>query len=81
MDRDAENWEPSLRLPRGLALDPISEHELAVELGMTVAELHHGRGVEMPLCELTRDWPLFWGVKNRERTRAQAAETRSQGRI
>jgi hypothetical protein len=81
MDRDAENWEPMLRLPKGYALDPISECELALELGMSLAELHHGRGTPMPLFELTVIWPLFWGYRNRMRERQRAAEERAQRKI
>jgi hypothetical protein len=42
-------------------------HELALELGMPVGEMCE----RMSAAELTRDWPLFFEVRNRERRRQQ----------
>ena len=47
------------------AVDPLFEHDLALELHMTVAELRHGRGAPTPLAELVRDWPLYFEAKRR----------------
>lgn len=41
------------------------EHELALQLHMTVGELHNGRGTPMSLHELTVRWPLFFGYQRR----------------
>lgn len=38
----------------------IFEHELALALGMSVAEIRHGRGAPMPISELAVAWPLFY---------------------
>ncbi len=76
MNSDAVNWEPAWRIPRGLAVDPLFEAELCLALGMTRAELHHGRGTPTPLHEVTVYWPAYYTAKNRmdaQRAREQAA--------
>jgi hypothetical protein len=55
-------------------LDPIFEHELALELKMSVAELRHGRGAQMPASELLRDWPLFFESRKRMAEREEQRE-------
>lgn len=61
-------------------LDPLFEHELALELKMTVAELRHGRGAPMPASELLRDWPLFFEARTRIAEREQAKSDPVMGR-
>jgi hypothetical protein len=39
---------------------------LALELGMTVAELTHGRGAPMPAHELVAVWPAFLRYRERQ---------------
>ena len=53
-----------MRLPPG-AVDPLFEHELALELGMSVSEIRHGRGTPMSAQELTVGWPLFFAARHR----------------
>ncbi len=62
-----------MKLPPTL-MDPISQHDLASELHMTVAELLHGRGTPPLLYEVARDWPLYWAYK------ARAAEREAEKR-
>lgn len=50
------------------------EHELALELGMTVAELRHGRGTPMSAHELMR-WQVFFAA----RKQMQDEEERRRG--
>lgn len=57
-------------LPPGVA-DPIFMCELALELGMTVGELSHGRGTPMSAHELTVTWPQFFAYRERERQRQE----------
>lgn len=74
---DAENWEPLWLLPRSLSVDPMFEAELCLALGMTRAELHHGRGTRTPLHEVTVFWPSYYASKGRidaQRKREQDAE-------
>lgn len=52
-------------------------HELALELGMTVGEIKHGRGTPMSAAELTRDWPLYFAYRKRE---AERQEEKEKGR-
>lgn len=59
-------------------MDPLSLHELALELGMTVSELIHGRGTPTPLKEVAVDWPLFNAYRAREQKR-QIKEAESRG--
>lgn len=61
-------------------LDPLSLCELALELGMSVSELEHGRGTPMSLHELTVVWPAYWAYKSREQER-QAAEQEKQAKL
>lgn len=63
-----------MTLPRTV-VDPIERHELALELGMTVAELMHGRGAPTPLRELTVEWPAFWAYRQREAERNETKQT------
>ena len=51
-------------LPVGAA-DPYLLHELALELGMTVSELIHGRGSRMSAHELCVAWPAFFAARAR----------------
>ena len=51
------------------------EHELALELGMTVSEIRHGRGTPMTAHELSVGWPLFFAYR-RKVADQQAAERR-----
>ena len=53
-----------LPLPRGMA-SPLDVHRLALRLGMTVAELKHGRGAPMSASEIAIDWPLYWQAESR----------------
>ena len=62
-----------MQLPPG-AVDPIFMHQLALELGIPVAEMCE----RMSAKELTVDWPLFFAYRERERTRE--AERQAQGR-
>lgn len=62
-----------MELPLGV-VDPLFVGELCQELGLTVAEINHGRGALMSAWEISIFWPLFFGVKSRERERAQKAE-------
>ncbi len=50
-------------------MDPISLCELAVQLGLTVSELEHGRGAPMSLQELTVIWPAYWAYQHRQQER------------
>lgn len=68
-------------MPRGLAIDPISECELALELGMSLTELRQGRGTPMPLSEMTVEWPLFWGYRSRVEGRQQAEQAKANSRV
>lgn len=65
------------RVPRRLAADPLFEHELALELGMTVGEMHQ----RMSLEELTVRWPLYWAYRNRQRKRAEQQAANERLRI
>jgi hypothetical protein len=49
-------------------VDPIFEHELALELKMPVGEL----GQRLSLHELTVLWPAFFDVRKRTREREEA---------
>lgn len=64
-----------MQLPSGV-VDPIFQHELALELKMTVAELMHGRGAPTPLHEVAVDWPLFFAVRKREAEREERKRSR-----
>ena len=64
MAEDARLTGRPMRLPPG-AVDPLFEHELALELHMSVAELRHGRGTPMSVQELTVGWPMFFAYRNR----------------
>jgi hypothetical protein len=55
-----------MELPPGM-VDPLFEHELALELGMPVGEL----GKRMSLHELTVRWPAFFSARERERKRKE----------
>ena len=61
-----------MQLPPGVA-DPLFAHELALELGMTVAELSYGRGTPTSAHELTVAWPAFFAYRARERERQKNA--------
>jgi len=58
-----------MELPPG-TVDPMFLHELALELGMTVGELTHGRGTPMSAHELAVEWPAFFRARRRETDRA-----------
>ena len=70
-----------MRLPPGVP-DPMFMHELALELGMTVVELTHGRGTPMSAHELDVEWPAFFRARNRENKRVSENREarRSRGR-
>lgn len=59
-----------MSLPPG-TVDPMFQCELALELGMTLGELSHGRGTPMSAHELSVIWPSFFAARARERERAQ----------
>lgn len=59
-----------MMLPPG-TVDPMFQCELALELGMTVGELTHGRGTPMSAHELSAVWPSFFRARQRERDRAE----------
>lgn len=61
----------ALLLPPGVS-DPLFEHELALELGMTVGEM----GVRMSAHELTVRWPLFFEYRQRQADREAQKESR-----
>lgn len=55
--------------------------EMALEMGMSIAELVHGRGTPMGAHELCVIWPCYFEVKNREAKReADRAEQEAQHR-
>lgn len=62
MARSGKTW--LWQTPPGVS-NPLFEHELALQLHMTVGELHNGRGTPMSLHELTVRWPLFFGYQRR----------------
>ena len=72
--------EPVENLPIGL-VDPISLHELAVELGMTVSELLNGRGSPTPIEEVAVWWPLFNRYRAKVAAKQQAEMEQSRGRV
>lgn len=54
------------------------QHELALELGMPVAEMCR----RMDQHELAVEWPAFFAARKREYDRAQQeAEMKSRGRV
>jgi hypothetical protein len=61
-------------------VDPISLHELALELKMTIGEIKHGRGTPMSAHELTVLWPAFFDYKHREAERQAEYERHQRGR-
>lgn len=69
-----------MALPVGV-VDPIYQHELALELKMTVAELTHGRGTPMSAHELCVSWPLFYEYQRREAQRQQDAQNEAQATL
>lgn len=66
MNSDAVNWEPAWRIPRGLAVDPIFEGELALALGKTIREIRR----DMSLWELTVFWPAYYATVHRREAQA-----------
>lgn len=68
-----------MELPPG-TVDPLFQHELALELKMTVGELMHGRGTPMSAHELAVCWPAFYAVKAREEKREQDRRRSDQQR-
>jgi hypothetical protein len=61
-------------------VDPISLHELALELNMSIAEITHGRGAPMSAHELTVLWPAFFDYKHREAERQDEIARHKRGR-
>jgi hypothetical protein len=61
-------------------VDPISLHELALELNMSIAEITHGRGAPMSAHELTVLWPAFFDDKHREAERQDEIARHKRGR-
>lgn len=76
MNADAVNWEPAWRIPRGLAVDPIFEGELALALGKTIGEIRR----DMSLWELTVFWPAHFSSKHRRDARAAVEAQQRQER-
>ena len=66
-----------MELPPG-AVDPIFLCELALELGMTVGEITHGRGGPMSAHELGVIWPLYFAHKRDEENRQRRTAERSR---
>ncbi len=66
-------------------LDPLTLCELALQLGLTVSEIEHGRGTPMTIHELTVMWPAYWAYKARDQEREireqQDEERRQRSRI
>jgi hypothetical protein len=57
------------------------ECELALELGMSLSELRHGRGTPMSAHELGVEWPAFFAYRQREAVRqAEAQRHKQRGR-
>jgi hypothetical protein len=54
--------------------NPLFPYELALELGMTVGELHYGRGTPMSAHELTVGWPAFFRWRQSDQERREKAE-------
>jgi hypothetical protein len=69
-----------MSLPPGV-MDPLTLHELALELNMTVAELTYGRGTPMSAHELCVSWPLFWEYQRREAQRREEQENQAQATL
>jgi len=69
-----------MRLPPG-CVDPMFTHELALELHMTVAELHNGRGTPTPVHELGVAWPAFFRVRERERRREERKRQQRERKV
>jgi hypothetical protein len=61
--------------------DPIFMCELALELGMTVGELTHGRGTQMSAHELGVVWPEFFAYRHREAERQEQKRELARRRI
>ncbi len=72
----ARQGQTEMALPRGM-LDPLFLCELALELGLSVTELMHGRGTPMTIHELTVTWPAFWAYRARDTERQLAEQERS----
>ena len=47
-------------------VDPLFQSELALELGLTISEMEHGRGTPMSIYELTVWWPAYFAYKARQ---------------
>lgn len=62
-------------MPTGTA-DLIFMCELALELGLTVGELTHGRGTPMSAHELTITWPMYFQYRARAEKREAEARRR-----
>jgi len=56
------------------------EAQLCIKLGITRAELHHGRGALMPLEELTVFWPAYFATEARIEAERQREIEREQER-
>jgi hypothetical protein len=57
------------------------ECELALELGMSLSELRHGRGTPMSAHELGVEWPAFYAYRRREAERqAERQRHKQRGR-
>lgn len=61
-----------MKLPMG-TLDPISECERALKLGMSITELRRGRGAETTAHEMCVIWPLYDRFVAEEELRRQNA--------
>jgi len=60
-------------------LDPISTCELALALGMSIAEMCHGAGTPMSAHEMTVIWPAFFAWRERARAREERRASLMQG--
>ena len=61
-------------------MDPLFLHEVALERGMTVSELLHGRGTPVSIHELCVEIPLFISYRNRQaKKQAEEQEKASRG--
>lgn len=69
-----QTW--AMQLPTGV-LDPISLHELALELKMPVGEMCE----RMSLHELTVEWPAYFAYRARAAARQRDEEEHRRRRV
>jgi hypothetical protein len=56
------------------------ECELALELGMSLSELRHGRGTPMSAHELGVEWPAFFAYRHRQAAAELERQEQQRGR-